>query len=256
MAEQAAGAAGIEDRLSRLFPGMVWPAFPWRKGSPLIPIDRDVAGPLFALFPEWAGDWTNFNNALRKHGNFTTAELPNASVKDVSMAAGAEAQENMDRRAALGLVCSGASGTSVSTFCAPVLLASIVARPAAEDDETAAVVKAACDLTDMRQAILVALLAFDAIDKRETCRQEPIQKALRSMGYPVGKSFASHSSALRDAGLIESQTSWPYGYWLTEWGGTVASYLRKSDQLLATWYERWREDEESPASNQPKASGA
>lgn len=254
MAEQAAGAVGIEERISRLFPGMVWPEFPWRAGGPDIPIAIDVAGPLLALFPEWAGDWDDFAPYLRKYG-YTAAELPSVSVKVVSAVAAAQAQKNLERRAKRGLVCSAASGTSVSTFYSPVMPAPIAARQAAEHDD-AAVVKAACKLTNMRQAILVVMLADNAIDKRATCRPEQIQEAVRQMSIYVGKSFASHSRALREADLIESQTAWPHGYWLTEWGFKVASYLRKSDGLLATWYERWRTDEESPAPQQSKAGRA
>lgn len=255
MSESAAGAAGIEERVSRLFPGMVWPAFPWREGSPVIPIDIEVAGPLFALFPEWAKDWNDFAPYLRQRG-YTPTELADVSVKVISAVAAAEAQENLERRASRGLVCSAARGTSVATFYAPVMLAPVAPRPVAENDDTAAVVKAACDLTPMRQAILVAMLADEAIDKLETTGHEAIQAALRQMGYSVGKSFASHSKELRKTDLIRSQTTWPGGYWLTEWGVKVASYLRKSNVLLATFYERWRADDESPAPNQSKAGCA
>lgn len=113
-------AAGVESRISSLFPGMIWKEFPWRDRSPAIPIDLETANSLLNLFPEWAGDWDNFRNAVRKYGGFTTEQFPDASVQDIAQAANDAAQEKMEFRAYRGLVCSGASGTSVSTLPIPV----------------------------------------------------------------------------------------------------------------------------------------
>ncbi len=249
MVESDASGAGMTEQLHRLFPDGKWPEFPWKKGCRRIAIDLDVASALLALIPNWAGDWADFAPYLRRTG-YTPEELPRVTVKIVSAVAAERAQENMERRASRGLTISAGLGTCTSTFTTfefptradgTVCNDSNAADAAVLFDERT--VKKACSLTGMRQAIVVAMLAFEATSSRETCQKDIIQGALRDMKYCVGNSFASHSKTLRKGGLIDSQTCSPYGYWLTDSGVEVATYLRDSEALLQTWFARWREEE-------------
>lgn len=224
MAKQAAGAAGIEKRISRLFPGMVWPAFPWLDGSPDIPIDLDVAGPLVALFPEWAGNWDDFAPCLRQHG-YTLPELPHVSIKIVSAVAAAQAQENLERRAARGLTLSAGSGTSVSTFYSPGMVAPIAARPAAEDDETAAVVKR---IKGMRRLqILLVMRIHGAVSAATAIKKAEIADAVQAIDPRAGRAFKKPFRFLGNLGLADSGTSGCGGHWLTPEGIRAADYIEQ-----------------------------
>lgn len=254
MGERNAGFAGLPEQLRQLFPDGNWPEYPFKKRSQAVPIDSTVASSLLALIPDWAGDWDDFAPYLRRSG-YEPKDLPQVTVKIISTVAAEQAQENMERRASRGLPISGGVGTCTSTFVTfrlgpqaeesdKVERGGSIA-PAGRDDGT---VKTACGLTDMRKSFVVAMLANEATNSRETCRKEMIQEAAREMGYDVGKSFASHSTALRDAGLIDSQQCPPYGYWLTDVGIKVAEYLRVDDPLFAAWYRRWQSEDAVPRS--------
>ncbi len=254
MGERDAGFAGLPEQLRRLFPDGTWPEYPYKKRSKALPVDVEVASALLALIPNWAGDWNDFAPFLWARG-CNPSDLSHVTAKHISIVAAVEAQENMERRASRGLTLSAGVGTCTSTFTTFRLESKATDSnqvdfrrrdvPAVQDDRT---VKTACSLTDMRKSILVAMLANEATNRRETCPKEMIQDSLRDLGHDVGKSFASHSKALRKAGLIDSQTCSPYGYWLTDWGVEVATYLRDDDALLSVWYRRWQEDDEAPQS--------
>jgi len=115
MAESDAGEAGMTKQLRRLFPDGKWSEFPYREKSRRISIDREVAGPLFDLIPQWDGDWRDFLQYLRRIG-CSSADFQTVSIKELSNVAAEQAQQNRERRQSLGFVPTGASGTSVASF--------------------------------------------------------------------------------------------------------------------------------------------
>ena len=245
MAESDAGAAGMTEQLRRLFPDGNWPEFPYRAKSRRIAVDEDAATNLFVLFPQWGGSWHDFEPWLRESSNYPTSELPDLSVKTVCTAVGKAAQRDRDKRVSLGLLPIAAYGTSASSFVSVPLAAprdptiaageavgavlALGKTSAAED-----VIESAAVLTDRRKTIVVAMLAMGAWDQRETLQKDAIQAALQYAGHDVGKSFASHSLALREADLIDSQNISPCGYWLTHKGKAVAEYICEKDRLFAS----------------------
>ena len=258
MAESDAGAAGMTERLRRLFPDGTWPGFPYRKRSLHVAVDWDAATNLFALLPEWGGNWHDFEPWLRESSNYPTSELPDLSAKTVCTAVGKAAQRERDNRASLGLMPIAGFGTSVSSFVvvplaasrAPTIAGGDVAEEVLSFGKTSAaedVIESAAVLTDRRKTIVVVMLAMGACDRRETLQKDAIQAALQYAGHDVGKSFASHSSALREAALVDSQNVSPYGYWLTHKGKAVAEYLCDKDRLFASLRinveKRWQQDD-------------
>lgn len=246
MAESIAGGAGMSEKIHRVFPDGKWRAFPYRPKSKRINVNSEAATSLFSLLPEWAGEWEDFGPWLRESSGYLPTELPDLPVKTVCTAVGKAAQRERERRVSRGLMPVAAYGTSVSTFVSvPLAVPHGFAQPPSEAGRAVLplgkppasidVVESAIKLTDLRRAILVAMLAMGALDNKETVRKDDIHAALQFRGNKVGKSFVSHRNALKGAGFIDSQRNKPYGYWLTPKGKEAAEYLCEKDHQLITF---------------------
>jgi hypothetical protein len=131
MAEQADGLGDIRQRISRIFPDMEWPEFPWTTGSHVVAVNLEHAANLFALFPKWQGDWDNFIPTMTMAG-YEVSDLPKARVGTIAEYAIERVQALAEERSLKGLPIAGHLGTSVSSLALPPI-ASPVAAPAEDE---------------------------------------------------------------------------------------------------------------------------
>jgi hypothetical protein len=219
MAESDAGAAGMTEQLRRLFPDGTWPEFPWKNGSRRIRIDSDVASPILALIPNWAGDWNDFAPYLRRCG-YTPEDLPRVTVKIISAVAAEQAQENMERRASRGLTISGSVGTCTATF-------TTFAWPqeAVGDDESQGAFDAILALPPRSMQILLVLRVHTATSHATAMKNEYIVECVREIDPTAGTDFRGPYKKLVDLGLKDSGGSCDGGHWLTREGVEAADFI-------------------------------
>lgn len=217
--------AELRQRVSTLFPDGKWPQNPWAKRPKRVPVDMELAGNLFALIPEWAGDWADFEPYLRDR-NYPRAELPDVSVKIVSSVAAVAAQAKREERASRGLLPLSGVGTSVSSYVRVELVEPATRSTTADErDKTASEVANQLDKPTLAYALV--MLAELAVCGANTKTDWEIRRVLGSVMPSIeGKGTKTICENLTAEGMYEYKQGPGGGRYLTPWGVEVAKCAR------------------------------